>query len=565
MTQLQAKAQKQAKDLKMIEDMQKQVDKLEQQCIRIGKNKEIMLKEKEENEKRRIENQKMNEGRERAKDQEKTKLEEEMKGLKESNAKMKAENDKLTQKMNEMKKERDIMTQKIKETKHNQPKKEQEPNKENKEDQTTLIADSNRKYIAPYLSTQETKWQIQDTIYTITQLEEEIGKQLPQISTAQSNRVMIMLGTNDVRNKQAEPDVAAARLLECAKWIAKNRNIAVTIITPPPTNITKDPETAVNIDIMNAELKEIKHDRIDVIDLTDSELDNTPKEQTLQKDGFHLSDIGAKIVAEKINKEINKKTSKTRTKTNNRNSPVWEKEEFVELEERNVKHIVGKGGQTIHSLMDTFNTIVTIKQKIKDNQIKSGAMIMGKEEDVKRTKKRIEEIVNRIDNTERENEKRREERKEIICSYYRYGKGCKYGNRCQYSHRIPEERTNSPTPRRSRSASRPRQEEHRHQREENRERRDRYYDSGRNRDGSRQRSRSPREAHRHQSPRRRMYQHDERRERRERHNERDRHGDHPRAYNRCTTPETRERRERRTKRSPSPAPRNRQQRGQDNR
>ena len=298
---------------------------------------------------------------------------------------------------------------------------------------------------------------------------------------------------------------------------------------------------------------------MDIIDLSQTDMDTTPKEHPLQPDGFHLNETSAKKNSKQDQqgnqgeKNTGKNTSPNKHRLGKRSIHGDRREEHkAHRRERWLKH---------YQIMASCNTVVTIKEKIKDGKTTTGAMIIGKDEDIEKTKNKIKERIDRLDNLEREAERRKESRKDIICSYYRYSNRCKFGSNCQYSHEIPREGTRNTT---HREPNRSGNQDQRHNNRESYERRDRQRYERRYREQDTHRSRSPKSAPRTKSPRRRNTYRDEDREREQRNRGGDRRENQAATY-KNREPNTRDRRDDRERRPTNQAHRRDYQRRYDRR
>ena len=196
------------------------------------------------------------------------------------------------------------------EKRQGQPKEENPHNTEPKT-KAMLISDSNRKHITPHLETKNTDWSVVNTVYTAEETLAFLDNRDHRDTIKDQNIVIIMQGTNDIRGsigrRESNGSEAFHNLSDAAKTI--NRLGPKVLITqiPPMTKPRHDIETAV----LNTRLESTESKYFTTIKT--SELRKNTKEKILENDGFHLTDLGGKIVAEAINKAT--KTTKKQEKT----------------------------------------------------------------------------------------------------------------------------------------------------------------------------------------------------------------------------------------------------------
>ena len=150
------------------------------------------------------------------------------------------EKEDLKMKAQENKEEKAALVQQIKELRKISPSTSKQE-EEMKIQDILYIADSNRRYIAPYLTKEHTRWNILDHIYTIEDLGKKMEKDAIKDDIKKADRVILMLGTNDIRNETMDPDRAAAQLKRNAELIVKQYRKPVTILCPPPPCMGRNP------------------------------------------------------------------------------------------------------------------------------------------------------------------------------------------------------------------------------------------------------------------------------------------------------------------------------------
>ena len=297
--------------------------------------------------------------------QEIKRLKEELKEAKSENTTLKEDNHDLRMMVQENKEETNILMLRNRELRKTVQ--QSSDQKEKEKDQTKynvlLIADSNRRYISPHLNSDIANWTIPNNIYTVEELEKKLDSEQTKDDIKKAHRVVLMLGTNDIKNDTMEPEEAAKLIIKQAKTIRDKRNRPVTIITPPPMNLKKCPETGVNIAIMASELIETSEEQITILDTLCGNLDEYPKQKILQADGYHLNDTGAKLIADQLTHHIEDNKAKD---INSTGPKPTNKKNSIHIPEPTIGHIIGKGGRTINTIAETYEVEISLKEKKED-------------------------------------------------------------------------------------------------------------------------------------------------------------------------------------------------------
>ena len=110
------------------------------------------------------------------------------------------------------------------------------------------------------------------------------------------------------------------------------------------------------------------------------------------------------------------------------------KENSIYIPEPIVGHIIGKGGRTINTIAETYEVEISLKEKKEDRDGGKVALLAGTPEGVKQAVEHIRKIIKMKEENERERQERIQTRKRLVCTNYKYGKGCRYGDRCEFQH-----------------------------------------------------------------------------------------------------------------------------------
>ena len=267
------------------------------------------------------------------------------------------------------------------------------------------------------------------------------------------NIAIIMQGTNDIRGskgrRESNGSEAFHNLSDAAKTINRLSPKVLATQIPPMTKPKHDIETSV----LNTRLESIESKYFTTIKT--NELRRNPKEKILENDGFHLTDLEGKIVAEAINKAT--KTTKNQEKTD---LTIHK----IEIPKEKTGYVIGKQGKTIQALKEKQWQVAITTENRKDGI--EGMCVMA----VKGTKAHTEEATAEIHQILRDAERdlrRKLEQKQCqdddkkTCRLFLRGT-CVYGLRCCNAHPAdptqhqPSTSSQGQQPKRQRSTSRPR-------------------------------------------------------------------------------------------------------------
>ncbi len=315
-----------------------------------------------------------------------------------------------------------------------------------------LITDSNRKK----LNLDKTyEWNVMTNIYTLDDLEEQLKSPHTREDLKKTDKTIIMLGTNNTR-KGESASTAIEKMKRCLEKIRQLTDNNITLIQIPPMGRPIDIRRIAQTAIYNTKLKELQDDQVQII-TTQEQYELEPKTSILQNDGYHLTQNGADYLSNIINQNLEKQKPnkrlpthrspesqrETRRKTDPPRHQQPEKEETQEMriEDRMVKHIMGKEGKTHKSLQRRHNIKIIITDE-KDTDRKQKIILQGESEAIRNTKKEIRQI---LDNPEHKVKNR-----DIPCRYFERDGNCFRGSACQFMHDPRNIRTSV----RSRSSSR---------------------------------------------------------------------------------------------------------------
>ena len=193
----------------------------------------------------------------------------------------------------------------------------------------------------------------------------------------------------------------------------------------------KSPELSINTAILSSEITDIQANNVSVIDTMEGNLELYPKQRLLQEDGFHLSELGGQMIADQVNEHITQargETIATKEETHR------ETEETITIHESMVGQVIGKGGRTIKTLTETYKVGISIKDKNNTDDNSQTAVVYGEPDNVYKAIKHIEKIVKQKEENDKERQKRHQARSKLVCTHFKYGKGCRYGDLCEFRH-----------------------------------------------------------------------------------------------------------------------------------
>ena len=292
-----------------------------------------------------------------------------------------------------------------------------------------LIADSNRKYISPHLDTENSDWAVMGGIYTVDELHDVLDSGEHDDMIREQEIVVVMLGTNDIRGSKGRREKSGSKvftdLLEACDRITSHFNTPTAIVQVPPQS---SPAHDIEVAVLNTRLETAQTETPLVIHTQD--IRRTPKDKTLQKDGFHLTDTAGQRIAEAIN-----------TATEDLVKPAELKVHKIETDRDNAKFVIGRKGTRIEGLRMKHNVTITTENKKEGNNSYCTIAIKGYKEN---TDAAAEEIKKILDDANRDLRLRLEEKNQEreICQFFIRGK-CMFGNRCRNAHPAGEKRARS--------------------------------------------------------------------------------------------------------------------------
>ena len=219
--------------------------------------------------------------------------------------------------------------------------------------------------------------------------------------------------------------------------------VAITQI-PPMTQPDHDIQVAVlNTKLeLNSEpgLQIIKHD-----------IRKAPKEKTLERDGFHLTDYGGHIIAQAINENVPEITRKPEPKPE-----IDIRIHKIETTQERVKFVRGKQGTRVTTLKEKHNINIYTENKREGNQSTCTITIKGSGPNTNEAAAEINKIIDDAKHTLRKAQKEKEEqdRGKEVCRFYLRGE-CTFGSRCRNAHPVDthQQGKHSHNPKRRRSPS----------------------------------------------------------------------------------------------------------------
>ena len=310
-----------------------------------------------------------------------------------------------------------------------------------------IISDSNRKNISRHLDTTAVDWSVVNTVYDVNELKDFINsKESAELKNQEA--AIIMLGTNDMRGSMGRKETSGNRvyekLIETANKI-KNLGPQVAITQIPPMT---QPDHDIQVAVLNTRLESSNNPGIHIIT---HNIRKTPKEKTLERDGFHLSNLGGQIIAKAINENAQQITTK--------NEPQPQAEEIrihkIETTQEKAKFVIGKQGNRIRTLKEKFNVNINTENNRVGNQSTCTITIKGSGANTNDAADEIHQIIDNAQHTLRKalEEKEERDKDKEVCRFYLRGE-CDFGLRCRNAHPADtQQERRGRTPKRHRSPS----------------------------------------------------------------------------------------------------------------
>ena len=309
--------------------------------------------------------------------------------------------------------------------------------KQKQKQKVLLIGDSNVKRSKHLLNKEEVTWSATTTIYTVRDLTKWMkatDQRLTDLAKEQ-DQVIIHLGTNDLRDGTKEADVYEG-LINAAETIQSATNKPVHIAEIPPMKIHNRIDLGAKSAILNTRIRTTTNTKISPVLLTDQYKQLT-SDDLLDRDGFHLSNKGQKVLKEEL--------EKTALLTNKQGEPQLD-EISIDLKPEMVKHVVGKQGKTKDHLENQHRARITIINDAGKSTIK----LKGQTGDINQAKKAIDEILRTIQvNNKTKPDKKSEEtnppKSGKPCPYFAKG-NCRFGSKCRNVHTSENSERKRPRP-----------------------------------------------------------------------------------------------------------------------
>ena len=257
-----------------------------------------------------------------------------------------------------------------------------------------------------------------------------------------------MLGTNDIRGSMGRRQTSGNRvhekLTETALKIKDiGPQVAITQI-PPMTQ----PDHDIQVVVLNTKLELNSEPGLQIIK---HNIRKAPKEKTLERDGFHLTDYGGRIIAQAINENVPEITRKPEPKPE-----INIRIHKIETTQERAKFIIGKQGTRITTLKEKHNVNIYTENKREGNQSTCTITIKGPGPNTNEAAAEINKIIDDAKHTLRKAQKEKEEqdRGKEVCRFYLRGE-CTFGSRCRNGHPVDthQQDKHSHNPKRCRSPS----------------------------------------------------------------------------------------------------------------
>ena len=110
------------------------------------------------------------------------------------------------------------------------------------------------------------------------------------------------------------------------------------------------PDHDIQVAVLNTKLELISEPGLQIIK---HDIRKAPKENTLERDGFHLTDYGGRIIAQAINENVSEITRKPEPKPE-----IDIRIHKIETTQERAKFVIGKQGTRITTLKEKYNVNV---------------------------------------------------------------------------------------------------------------------------------------------------------------------------------------------------------------
>ena len=253
------------------------------------------------------------------------------------------------------------------------------------------------------------EWEICPDVETIGKMIEMIqkGEQLKEFQRYE--KVLIMLGTEDIAVKSVNGDRAFTELIRAVRKLTKETEVA--IVELPPTNAG----TKINIEVgvFNRKMYNLKEDRIQRIKITDK-FDMISRAKAVEGDGITPTDNVCKMIGEAISDQITipNPTAKDNKHEHEHGTVIEDTDEDIveiyEFPKDKNGRVVGSGGSTIRALKEKTDTGMFVLTWDEFSDERNGAIIRGKRMNIKKAKEEIEAVLqDKNDDDNKYNSKKR--------------------------------------------------------------------------------------------------------------------------------------------------------------
>ena len=208
---------------------------------------------------------------------------------------------------------------------------------------------------------------------------------------------VIIVGNDDII-KGRNSNTTFTRLTTSVKNFSRDGHHVVLVQVPP----SGTGSVSVDVDLLNFKIADLDEDNFQIITHS-SEIQNQSKSKLLEPDMVTLSSFGASLYGSMISEKMIIKPKVLKPISSNICSHGDQKiTEFFDVDPKAFGAIIGKGGEQIQELTTENDVKIAIggwvdKKNKSSTKERAGALITGSFDNICKTKRKIDEIVNTLD------------------------------------------------------------------------------------------------------------------------------------------------------------------------